>query len=130
MSVNAFVWLIQQGWYDNRTFFNVMHGDPNQLEIALTGDHSETGYGTAGFGITPEIVSGLNFDKAGTVGFVNGSQLFITYGAVPQLDGRYTVLGEVTEGMDVVQKLAITALDANGIPAPGTKIIKVTVTAQ
>ena len=51
LSVNAFVWLVQQGWYDNRTFFNVMHGDPNQFEIALTGDHSETGYGTAGFGI-------------------------------------------------------------------------------
>ena len=130
LSVNAFVWLVQQGWYDNRTFFNVMHGDPNQLEIALTGDHTETGYGTAGFGITPEIVPDLKFEKAGTVGFVNGSQLFITYGAVSQLDGRYTVLGEVTEGMDIVQKLTITTLDANGVPAPGTKIIKVTVTAQ
>ena len=79
---------------------------------------------------SPEIVPDLKFDKAGTVGFVNGSQLFITYGPVSQLDGRYTVLGEVTEGMDIVQKLTITTLDANGVPAPGTKIIKVTVTAQ
>jgi cyclophilin family peptidyl-prolyl cis-trans isomerase len=130
LSVNAFIWLVQKGWYDNTTFFNVMHGDPNQIEIALTGDHTETGYGSAGFSISPDIVPDLKFDKAGMVGFVNGSQLFITYGAVPQLDGRYTVMGEVIEGMDVVQKLAITTPDENGIMSPGTKIIKVTITAK
>jgi cyclophilin family peptidyl-prolyl cis-trans isomerase len=130
LSVDAFVWLVQKGWYDNRTFFNVMRGDPTQIEIALTGDHTETGYGSAGFGITPEIVPDLKFDKAGVVGFVNGNQLFITYGANPKLDGRYTVLGEVVEGMDIVQKLAITTPDANGIMSPGTKIIKVTVSAK
>jgi peptidylprolyl isomerase len=56
--------------------------------------------------------------------------LFITYGANPKLDGRYTVLGEVVEGMDIVQKLAITTPDANGIMSPGTKIIKVTVSVK
>lgn len=130
LSANAFVWLVQKGWYDNTTFFDVLYGVPNQMQIALTGDHTETGYGTAGFGISPEIVPDLKFDKAGTVGFVNGSQLFITYAPEPKLDGRYTVLGEVVQGMDIVQKLTITTPDANGIPAPGTKIIKVTVAAQ
>ncbi len=130
LSTNAFVWLVQQGWYDNTSFFNVIRGDPTQVEVALTGDRTETGYGTAGFNISPEIVPDLKFDKAGKIGFVNGSQLFITYGALANMDGRYTVLGEVVEGMDVVQKLAVTPMDAEGNMAPGTKIIKVTIAVQ
>ncbi len=130
LSANAFVWLVQQGWYDNTTFFNVMRDDPSQIEIALTGDRTETGYGTAGFSISPEIVSDLNFTQPGTVGFVNGNQLFISYSALPKLDGRYTVLGNVIEGMDVVQNLAITKIDAEGRFSPGTKIIKVTISEQ
>jgi cyclophilin family peptidyl-prolyl cis-trans isomerase len=130
LSANAFVWLVQQGWYDNSSFFNVIRGDPTQVEVALTGDRTETGYGTAGFNITPEIVPDLKFDKAGMVGFVNGSQLFITYGALANMDGRYTVLGEVIEGMDVVQKLAVTPIDSAGNLAPGTMITKVTISVQ
>jgi|WetSurMetagenome_2_1015567.scaffolds.fasta_scaffold48676_3 cyclophilin family peptidyl-prolyl cis-trans isomerase/protein-disulfide isomerase len=130
LSTNAFVWLVQHGWYDNTSFFNVIRGDPTQVEVALTGDRTETGYGTAGFNISPEIVPALKFDKPGMVGFVNGSQLFITYGALTNLDGRYTVLGEVIEGMDVVQKLAVTPMDANGNLAPGTRITKVTIAVQ
>jgi cyclophilin family peptidyl-prolyl cis-trans isomerase len=130
LSTNAFVWLVQHGWYDNTSFFNVIRGDPTQVEVALTGDRTETGYGTAGFSISPEIVPDLKFDKVGMVGFVNGSQFFITYGALTNLDGRYTVLGEVIEGMDVVQKLAVTPMDAEGNLAPGTKIIKVTIAVQ
>jgi cyclophilin family peptidyl-prolyl cis-trans isomerase len=130
LSANAFVWLVEQGWYDNTSFFNVIRGDPTQVEIALTGDHTETGYGTAGFSLSPEIVATLKFDKAGKVGFVNGSQLFITYGELPMLDGRYTVMGEVVEGMDVVESLAVTTLDAAGNLTPGTKIIKVTITTK
>lgn len=130
LSANAFVWLVQQGWYDNTTFFNVMRDDPSQIEIALTGDRTETGYGTAGFSISPEIVSDLNFTQPGTVGFVNGNQLFISYSALPKLEGRYTVLGNVIEGMDVVQNLAITKIDAEGRFSPGTKIIKVTISEQ
>jgi cyclophilin family peptidyl-prolyl cis-trans isomerase len=130
LSTNAFVWLVQQGWYDNTSFFNVVRGDPTQVEVALTGDRTETGYGTAGFNISPEIVPELKFDKAGMVGFVNGSQLFITYGPIANLDGRYTVLGEVIEGMDVVQKLAVTPIDSAGNLASGTKITKVTIAVQ
>jgi cyclophilin family peptidyl-prolyl cis-trans isomerase len=130
LSANAFVWLVQQGWYDNTSFFNVIRGDPTQVEVALTGDRTETGYGTAGFNISPEIVPDLKFDKAGMVGFVNGSQLFITYGPLANMDGRYTVLGEVIEGMDVVQKLAVTPIDSAGNLAPGTKITKVTIAVQ
>ncbi len=130
LSANAFVWLVQQGWYDNTSFFNVIRGDPTQVEVALTGDRTETGYGTAGFIISPEIVPDLKFDKAGMVGFVNGSQLFITYGPLANMDGRYTVLGEVIEGMDVVQKLAVTPIDAEGNLAAGTKITKVTIAVQ
>lgn len=130
VSANAFVWLVLQGWYDNTSFFNVIRGDPTQIEIALTGDHTETGYGTAGFSVSPEIVGTLKFDQAGKVGFVNGSQLFITYGELPMLDGRYTVMGQVVEGMDVVENLAVTTLDASGNLTPGTKIIKVTITTK
>ena len=86
--------------------------------------------GQQGSIISPEIVPDLKFDKAGMVGFVNGSQLFITYGPLANMDGRYTVLGEVIEGMDVVQKLAVTPIDAEGNLAPGTKITKVTIAVQ
>ena len=130
LSANAFVWLVQQGWYDNTTFFNVMRGDPTQIEIALAGDRTETGYGTAGFSISPEIVSDLSFTQPGTVGFVNGNQLFISYSALPKLSGRYTVLGNVIEGMDVAESLTITTIDSEGRFTKGTRINKVTISEQ
>lgn len=104
-TVNSFVFLAQDGWFDNVPFHRVIPGF-----VAQTGDPSGTGLGSPGYAFGNEA-NNLKFDKAGMVGMANsgpdtnGSQFFIGYDALPQLDGGYTVFGQVTEGMDVVEKL-------------------------
>jgi len=105
MTVNSFVFLSKQGWFNGVTFHRVI-----QNFMAQAGDPSGTGSGDAGYYFSNEI-SDLKYDKAGVVGMANsgpetnGSQFFITYGPAPQLDGKYTIFGQVTAGMDVLQSL-------------------------
>lgn len=105
-TVNSFVFLAQNGWFDNNTFYRVLSGF-----VAQTGDPSGLGLGGPGYEFGDEISADLSFDKAGVVGMANsgantnGSQFFITLDAVPQLDGGYTIFGQVTEGLDVLQTL-------------------------
>lgn len=107
MAVNSFVFLAREHWFDNMIFHRVV------LDfIAQTGDPSGSGYGGPGYFYNDEI-SDLKYDKEGMVGLAtsgpgtgtNGSQFFITYGAEPDLDGKYTIFGQVIKGMDVVKKL-------------------------
>jgi cyclophilin family peptidyl-prolyl cis-trans isomerase len=130
LTVNSFVFLAKNGWFDGIIFHRVIAGF-----VAQTGDPSGTGYGTPGYYIMDEIDPGLKFDKAGVLGMANagtgtgtnGSQFFITYAAQSSLDGKYTIFGQVIQGMDVVEKL--TGRDpsqATELP-PGDKIIKVTI---
>lgn len=127
LAVNNFVFLSQQGWYNNVTFHSVLPGF-----VAQTGDPSGSGLGGPGYYFSHES-NDLKFDKAGVVGMVtsgaeyNGSQFFITFQATPDLDGKYTIFGQVIEGMDVLEKL--TPRDPSqqmGLP-PGDKIINVTI---
>lgn len=110
ITVNNFVFLARNGWFENVPFHRVLPGF-----VAQTGDPSGTGLGNPGYFIPDEINPGLNFDRAGMVGMVNsgpdtnGSQFFITYSAAEQLNGQYTVFGEVVSGMDVL--LQLTARD-------------------
>jgi cyclophilin family peptidyl-prolyl cis-trans isomerase len=105
MAVNSFVFLTKQGWFNGVTFHRVVLNS-----VAQAGDPSGTGYGGPGYLFSNEI-SDLKFDKAGVVGMANsgedsnGSQFFITYLPIPYLDGKYTIFGQVIEGMDVLQKL-------------------------
>lgn len=130
VSANAVTWLIGQGWYDNTSFYFVQRGSNAGLEYAITGDHTQTGAGTPGFVVTTETSEDLKFDKPGMVGFLNGSQLFFTYGAVPDMNGNYTIIGEVVEGQDILDQLIITTTDATGNLIPGTKINKVSISAE
>ncbi len=106
LAVNNFVFLAQEGWYDNITFHRVIPGF-----VAQTGDPSGTGRGNPGYFFADEIDPSLHFDKAGMVGMANsgpnsnGSQFFITYAPQPQLDGHFTIFGEVLQGMDVLESL-------------------------
>ncbi len=106
-TVNNFIFLAQNGWYDNVPFHQVVPG-----ALALTGDPSGTGMGNPGYFIPDEINPSLQFDRAGILAMFNvgpgsnGSQFFITLGPQPDLNGRYTVFGEVTSGLDILSGFA------------------------
>ncbi len=128
LAVNSFVFLAQNGWYNGVTFHRVIPGF-----VAQAGDPSGTGNGGPGYVFNDETNNGLQFDKPGVVGMANsgpntnGSQFFITYAPQPGLDGRYTIFGQVLQGMNVVESL--TPRDASKDPgaAPGDEIISVNI---
>jgi cyclophilin family peptidyl-prolyl cis-trans isomerase/protein-disulfide isomerase len=113
LAVNSFVSLARSGWYNGVTFYRVTP------VLVQTGDPSDTGFGNPGYLFSVETPSGLNFDRPGVVALMNdgpetnGSRFLITLGAAPQLNGQYTVIGQVLSGMDVLS--ALTARD----PIPG-----------
>jgi peptidylprolyl isomerase len=103
LAVNNFVFLANQGYFNGVTFHRVLENF-----MAQTGDPTGTGSGTPGYSFANEITD-LKFDKAGVVAMANtgapnsnGSQWFVTFVPVSYLDGGYTIFGQVTSGMDVV----------------------------
>jgi cyclophilin family peptidyl-prolyl cis-trans isomerase len=106
VTVNNFVFLAREGFYDNTTFHRVLEGF-----MAQAGDPTGTGAGGPGYRFQDEIVPGLTFDQPGLLAMANagpgtnGSQFFITFEAVPWLDGRHTIFGEVLEGQEVLDQL-------------------------
>jgi cyclophilin family peptidyl-prolyl cis-trans isomerase/protein-disulfide isomerase len=131
LAVNSFIYLAEQGWFDGITFHRVLPG-----YVAQTGDPTATGYGGPGYRFSNETSSDLVFDRAGLVAMANagpesnGSQFFITYDAVPDLNGGYTIFGEVVEGMDVVESLTPRNPQAGADLPPGDKIITITIEEQ
>jgi cyclophilin family peptidyl-prolyl cis-trans isomerase len=105
-TVNSFIFLAQNGWYDDITFHRVI---PDLY--AQSGDPSGTGKGTPGFFTNTEILPDLTFDRPGLVAMVNSGpdssngQFFITLDATPQFDGQFTIFGQVLSGMDVLTSL-------------------------
>ena len=128
LAVNNFIFLVNNGWYDGVTFHRVLPGF-----VAQGGDPTGTGFGGPGYAFINEINQDLKFDREGLLAMANsgpdtnGSQFFITYAAAPQLDGGYTIFGEVVEGMDVAKSLAPRDPSADlGLP-PGDQILSVTI---
>lgn len=127
-TVNSFVFLANEGWFDGVPFHRVLPGF-----VAQTGDPSGTGMGGPGYQLPNEIDPNLSHDVAGMVAMANtgpdtnGSQWYITLGPVTHLDGGYTIFGRVVEGMDVVE--GITPRDpSSGAQLPdGDKIQSVTI---
>ncbi len=107
ITVNSFVFLARQGFFDGVTFHRVLSGF-----MAQGGDPTGTGGGGPGYQFANED-SDLTFDKAGVVAMANagrdtnGSQFFITFGPQPQLNGGYTIFGQVISGMDVVNGIKL-----------------------
>jgi peptidylprolyl isomerase len=130
ITVNSFVFLVREGFYTGVTFHRVLEGF-----MAQTGDPTGTGSGGPGYEFVNES-SDLTFDKAGVVGMArspvpdtNGSQFFITFGPAPNLNGDYTIFGQVIEGMEVVN--AITRRDpAQNPTTPGDAIESITITEK
>jgi cyclophilin family peptidyl-prolyl cis-trans isomerase/protein-disulfide isomerase len=127
LAVNSFVFLAREGWYDNLPFNDIVKDTAeNGYQIAIAGDHTGTGYGSAGYQIGLENLDG-KYDRKGLVGMVNASQFFLTFAPQPALDGHFSVIGEVVEGMDVLEGLPVTAT-ADGQLAPAETILKVSIT--
>ncbi len=114
-TVNSFVFLSCKGYFNGVTFHRVLEGF-----MAQGGDPTGTGGGGPGYQFKNED-SDLTFDKPGVVAMANagrdtnGSQFFITFVPTPQLNGGYTIFGQVISGMDVVN--GITRRDPNQNPA-------------
>ncbi|MCA9931045.1 MAG: peptidylprolyl isomerase [Anaerolineales bacterium] len=108
LTVNNFIFLANQGFYDGTTFHRVL-----QDFMAQGGDPSGTGAGGPGYEFADETDNGLVFDRRGLLAMANGgpdtngSQFFITYGVTDWLDGNHTIFGELTEGDDVLSSLAL-----------------------
>ncbi len=106
-TVNSFIFLAKEGWFDGVSFHRVLPGF-----VAQTGDPSGTGAGDPGYTIPNEIDPTLSHNEAGIVAMANsgpdtnGSQWYITLGDVSQLDGSYTIFGRVVEGMAVVENIS------------------------
>jgi len=131
LAVNSFIFLARHGWFDGVTFHRVIPGF-----VAQTGDPSGTGRGGPGYYFDNEVRTDLLFDKAGVVGMANsgpdtnGSQFFIAYAPEPQLDGSYTIFGQVVSGMDVAGSLTPRDPQASNELPRGDKILSVTIEEQ
>jgi cyclophilin family peptidyl-prolyl cis-trans isomerase len=105
LTVNSFVFLAREGYFNGVTFHRVLEGF-----MAQGGDPTGTGTGGPGYEFVNED-SDLTFDKEGVVAMANagrdtnGSQFFITFGPTQQLNGGYTIFGQVVSGMDVVNSI-------------------------
>ncbi len=127
-TVNNFVFLARQGYYDGTTFHRVIPGF-----MAQGGDPTGTGRGGPGYKFEDEFTS--HGHEAGTLSMANagpntnGSQFFICFAPQHGLDGRHSVFGQITEGMDVLK--SITPRDPTKNPQfEGDKIIRVTITEE
>lgn len=130
-AVNNFIFLAENDFYDNVTFHRVLEGF-----VAQGGDPSGTGGGNAGYFFTVEASQELIFDRPGLVAYANvdpttnSSQFFIIFREAAELNGNYTIFGEVIEGMDVALSLTLrNPQDGFDLP-PGDLILDVEINKQ
>ena len=124
-TVNNFVFLARQGFYNGVTFHRVLDGF-----MAQGGDPTGRGSGGPGYTFQDEALDKTSFDRAGLLAMANagantnGSQFFITFVPTPHLNGRHTIFGEVIEGSEVLDKLTRRNPQANPT-SPGDKILRI-----
>lgn len=144
-TVNNFVFLARQGFYDNTTFHRVISDF-----MAQGGDPTGTGAGGPGYRFPDEFHPNLKHNRAGILSMANagantnGSQFFITYAATPWLDAYdengklkdcarrdvscHAVFGQVIQGMEVLQSLA--PRDPSRAATPGDLIHTIRIEEQ
>lgn len=133
ISVNNFISLIKKGFYNGLIFHRVIPGFMIQ-----GGCPNGTGMGGPGYSIKGEFThNGVKNDLKHTEGVLSmaramhpdsaGSQFFIMHKTSPHLDGEYAAFGKITEGMDVVNKIAATPTDYSDRPLEDQKIKTISV---
>lgn len=128
-TVNSFVFLARDGFYNGLTWHRVLEGF-----MAQGGDPEGTGMGGPGYTIPAEFTDLVSFDRPGIVAMArpgndingNGSQFFITTAPAQFLDGQYTIFGEVIEGQDIVDGIPLRDPDLNPT-TPGEQMLSVTI---
>jgi cyclophilin family peptidyl-prolyl cis-trans isomerase len=120
-TVNNFVFLTREGFYDGVIFHRVIENF-----MAQTGDPTGSGRGGPGYKFEDEFHPDLRHDQAGVVSMANagpnsnGSQFFLTHVATPWLDDKHSVFGWVREGLDVL--MSIPPRDPSDANAPAVRI--------
>jgi cyclophilin family peptidyl-prolyl cis-trans isomerase len=125
-TVNNFVFLARQGFYDGTVFHRVIEDF-----MAQGGDPTGTGMGGPGYKFNDEFDSSLRHNGPGVLSMANsgpntnGSQFFITHVPTPWLDNKHSVFGQVVKGLDVL--FAIPARDPGqrGSPAVTLKTVEI-----
>ncbi len=132
-TVNNFISLVKKGFYDGLVFHRVIRGFMIQ-----GGDPQGTGMGGPGYSIKGEFTyNGFSNDLKHTPGVLSmaramdpnsaGSQFFIMHETSPHLDGQYATFGKVTDGLDVVNKIAEVPTDYSDRPLEPQMIQNMTV---
>jgi peptidyl-prolyl cis-trans isomerase B (cyclophilin B) len=126
--VNSFTFLAREGFYDGVIFHRVIPGFMIQ-----GGDPTGTGTGGPGYQLKAEFNK-----KKHTRGVLSaarsaspnsaGSQFFVMHKVAPHLDGQYTAFGEITSGLEVIDKIVSAPTGANDRPLNPASIKKITVT--
>jgi peptidyl-prolyl cis-trans isomerase A (cyclophilin A) len=119
--------LVEKGFFDGIIFHRVIDGFMIQ-----GGDPTGTGRGGSEKTIKDEFGKGLKHDKKGMLSMANSgpnsgsSQFFITLAPTPWLDGKHAIFGEISEGMDVVEKIGKTKTGYGDRPETEVVMKKVT----
>jgi cyclophilin family peptidyl-prolyl cis-trans isomerase len=128
-TVNNFVFLAREGFYDGVIFHRVI---PDFM--AQSGDPTGTGKGGPGYRFADEFHPDLRHDHPGVMSMANagantnGSQFFLTHVPTPWLDDKHSVFGEITEGVDVLMAIPERDPGARGAPAVTIRSIQITET--